>query len=164
MNFNMILGLWAAVGTQVLVDDVSHIPAAQWRYHSLTLKQTPVTVDCQFKVLSGNAGVRVALVNRDALDQIRQGDREPMESTPFRLEGSFQRLLTTPDEYAVVVENGGVGPVGLKLRVALEFSEQSLPKARYISPERRLAVIGISLTAFLVVVIYSARKLLAANR
>ena len=103
-------------------------------------------------------------IHLHAGDAGRQGDREPMESTPFRLEGSFQRLLTTPDEYAVVVENGGVGPVGLKLRVALDFSEQSLPKARYISPVRRRAVIGISLTAFLVVVIYSARKLLVANR
>ena len=121
-------------------------------------------MDCQFKVLSGNAGVRVTLVNRDALDQIREGDRKPLESTPFRLEGSFQRLLSNPDEYAVVVENGGVGPVGVKLRVALDSSEQGLPRARYLSPERRLAVIGISLAAFLIVVIYSARKLLAANR
>ena len=164
MKFYALLALWAAMGTQVLFDEVSQIPASQWRYHSLTMKQTPVTVDYQFKVVSGNTGVRVTLVNRDALDQIRGGDREPMESTPFRLEGSFRRLVSNPDEYAVVVENGGVGPVAVMLRVTLDFSERGLPQARYISPERRLAVIGISLTAFLVVVIYSARKLLAATR
>jgi hypothetical protein len=72
--------------------------------------------------------------------------------------------VSNPDEYAVVVENGGVGPVSVMLRVTLDFSERGLPQARYISPERRLSVIGISLTAFLVVVIYSARKLLAATR
>ena len=153
-----------AAGPQTLLDDVFQVPAKEWRYVPVTLKQPPVTVECEFQVISGNGTVRLALVNRDGLDELRQGDREALGSGGFRQQGRYHRLVIVPDEYEVVIENGGRTPAAVKVKVSLDFSQRGLPEARYLSPERRFAVIVISATVFLAIVTYSARKLLAAVR
>jgi hypothetical protein len=156
--------LWFASGPQVLLDEVFEVPASEWRYVPVVLKQPPVTVDADFRVISGDGAVRVTLVNREGLDHLRQGDLEPLRSVPFQQQGKFSRLVSVPDEYAVVLENHGHGPATARLRVSLDFSVRGLPQARTLSPERRFAVIVISSTVFLAIVLYSARKLLGVMR
>lgn len=158
MSFAALL-LLAAAGSQVLLDEVFQIPASEWRYVPVTLKQPPVTVECEFRILSGNGEVRLALVNRDGLDQLRQGDREPLGSGPYQQKGTLSRMVRVPDEYAVVLENSSRGPVRVRIRVSLDFSERLRPQVGYLSPEGRFAVIVVSLSVFLAIVIFSARKL-----
>ena len=52
---------------QTLMDEVYTIPASDWRYVPVVLKQPPVTLECEFKVLSGGT-VRVGLVNGQGLE------------------------------------------------------------------------------------------------
>jgi hypothetical protein len=163
MSFTALL-LLAAAGSQVLLDEVFQIPASDWRYVPVTLKQPPVTVECEFRVLSGNGEVRLALVNRDGLEQLRQGDREPLGSGAYQTQGTLSRMVRVPDEYAVAVENSSRGPVRVRIRVTLDFSERFRPQVGYLSPERRFAVIVVSLSVFLAIVIFSARKLREAMR
>jgi hypothetical protein len=158
------LVLFLAAGQQMLFDEVFQIPASKWRYAIIPLKQPPVTVECEYKVLSGKGTVRVALVNSNGLEQLRQGDKEPLSSGTFQSEGRFVRFVSAPDQYAVVLENGSAGSTSVKLRVTLDFSERGRPQARYLSLERRLAVIAISLSVFFGIVFYSAKKLLGAMR
>ena len=164
MSAAALLLLWLAAGSQVLLDEVFHVPAGEWRYVPVILKQPPVTVDWDFRVISGNGAVRAVLVNRDGLDALRGGDREPLGSGAFTQEGQVSRLVNLPDEYAVVLENGGRGPVSVRLRVSLDFSARGRPRPQTLSPERRFGVILISATVFLGIVFYSARKLLGVMR
>ena len=164
MNAAALLLLWLAANSQVLLDEVFHVPAGEWRYVPVILKQPPVTVDCDFRVISGTGAVRVVLVNRDGLDTLRGGDREPLGSGGYRQQNQVSRLVNLPDEYAVVLENGGHGPVSVRLRVSLDFSARGRPRAQTLPPERRFAVIVISATVFLGIVFYSARKLLGVIR
>ena len=152
-----------ASGPQTLLDEVFPVPAAEWRYVPVALKQPPVTVECEFRMISGTGAVRVALVNREGLNELRQGEREAMGAGAFQRQGRFSRMIVVPDEYAIAIENRGPGPAAVRLRVSLDFSERG-PQALYLSPERRLAVILISATVFLTIVVYSARKLLGAMR
>jgi hypothetical protein len=163
MNIAALLLLFAP-GSQTLTDEVFQIPAREWRYAAMALKQVPVTVDCEFSVMSSTGAVRVVLVNGDGLEELKQGDRDTLGAGHFARQGAFSRVVSVPDEYAVVVENGGRGPVSVRLRSSLDFSGRGQPQARYLSPARRLAVIAISTTVFLAIVSYSARKLLAALR
>jgi hypothetical protein len=156
--------LFFAATSQLLFDDVYQLPAGEWRYVPVTLNQPPVLVECSFSVISGNSTARVTLVNREGLDQLKQGDREPLGSGKFQREGGFSRLVIVPDEYAVVLENGTGGPAAVRFRVSLDFSARAGPQVRYLSPERRFAVIVISATVFLGIVFYSARKLRRAMR
>ena len=156
--------LFLASSSQVLLDEPFQVPAGEWRYVPLVLRQMPVVVDYEFRVVSGKSTVRVTVLNQEGLDRLKKGDREALESDSFRMEGRFSRPLTLPDDYAVVLENGRGGPVTVKLRISVDFSGRGSPQARYLSPQRQFAVIVISATVFLGILIYSARKLRGAMR
>src|SRR5689334_11085731 len=79
MNAPALLLLFAA-GVQPLADEIFQVPAGEWRYVSLALKQVPVTVECDARVISGGSAVRVALLNQQGLDDLKQGDRSPLAS------------------------------------------------------------------------------------
>jgi hypothetical protein len=150
--------------SQTLVDQVFQVPAGEWRYVSIALKQVPATAECDFHVIAGSGAVRVQLVNREGLDDWKQGARDGLGSAPFQSVGVFRRLVSVADEYAVVLESSRQAPATVRLRVSLDFSDRSRPQARYLSSERRFAVIVISATVFLAIVIYSARRLSGAIR
>jgi len=163
LNAGMLLMLFSAE-PQTLTDQVFEIPAKEWRYVDVAVKQVPITVDCEYRVISGTGAVRVELVNGEGLDDWKQGHGETGNSEAFARQGGFRRVLSVPDDYAVVVENGGRGETSVRLRVSLDSSERGRPQARYLSAERRLAVVVISATVFLAIVSYSAKKLLGVMR
>ena len=158
-----LLLLLFAVDSQTLMDEAVDVPANDWRYAQVMLKQLPVTIEYEFQVISGDGAIRAALVNQEGLEDLKKGDREPLGSGAFQKQGSFSRLIGVPDEYAVVIENRGPGRASVRLRVSLDFSDRRV-QVRYLSPQRRWAVIGISACVFLAIVLISARKLLGAMR
>jgi len=164
MNAAALLMLLFASDSQTLLDEVIDIPATDYRYAEVVLNQPPVTIQYEFHVISGDGAVRAVLVNEEGLDDVKKGDRDPLGSGVFQKQASFSRLISVPDKYAVVIENGGHGRTRVRLRVSLDFSERGRPQARYLSPQRRLAVILISASVFLAIVLYSARKLLGVLR
>jgi len=159
-----LLLLLLASDSQTLIDEVVEVPPADWRYAQVVLKQLPVTIEYEYHVVSGNGTVRAVLVNLDGLDALKKGDRDPLGAGGFQEKASFSRLIAVPDEYAVVIENGGHARARVRLRVSLDFSERGRPRARYLSPQRRWAVIAISASVFLAIVLFSARKLRSALR
>jgi len=158
-----LLLLLFAVDSQTLMDEAVDVPANDWRYAQVMLKQLPVTIEYEFQVISGDGAIRAALVNQEGLEDLKKGDREPLGSGAFQKQGSFSRLIGVPDEYAVVIENRGPGRASVRLRVSLDFSDRRV-QVRYLSSERRWAVIGISACVFLAIMLISARKLLGAMR
>jgi hypothetical protein len=158
-----LLLMFFAADAQTLLDEVVEVPSNDWRYAQVVLKQLPVTIEYEFQVISGDGAIRAALVNLEGLEDVKKGDREPLGSGAFQRQGSFSRLIGVPDEYAVVIENRGPGRASVRLRVSLDFSERRV-QVRYLSSERRWAVIGISASVFLAIVLISARKLLGAMR
>jgi hypothetical protein len=159
-----VLMLLFALDSQTVTDEVFEVPASEWRYVAVTLRQVPVAVNCDFGVLSGTGAVRVAVVNGAGLDDLKQGNREPLGSGVFARQGTFSRVVGVPDEYAVILENSGRGSARVRLRLSLDFSGRGQPLARTLSPQRRLVVIAIGATIFLAIVAYSARRLLAVMR
>jgi len=164
MSAAVLILLWLATSPHALLDEVFHVPAGEWRYVPVILKQPPVTVDGDFRVISGSGAVRMVLLNREGLDTLRGGEREPLGSGAMAPQGQLSRLVSLPDEYAVVLENRGPSPVDVRVRVSLDFSTRGRPRAQVLSPGRRFGVIVISATVFLGIVLYSARRLLGVMR
>jgi hypothetical protein len=158
------LALLLTLDARTVTDEVFEVPAREWRYVTLTIEQVPVTVNCDFGVISGPGAVRVALVNGDGLDDLKEGKREPLGSGALARQGTFRRTVRVPDDYFVVLENSGPSPVRVRLRSTLDFSGRGQPQARTLSTQKRLVVIAISAFVFLGIVSYSARKLSAAMR
>jgi hypothetical protein len=163
MSAAALLLLFFATDSQTLFDEVVEVPPAEWRWVQVVLKRLPVTIEYEYHVISGDGVVRAALVNQEGLDDLNKGDREPLGSGAFQKQASFSRLIGVPDEYAVVIENRGPGRASVRMRVSLDFSERRV-QVRYLSAQRRWAVIIISASVFLCIVLISARKLLGAMR
>jgi hypothetical protein len=162
----LLLVLWANAPRVDVVDEIYTIPPSEWRYVPMELKQTPVGLHCDFEVLGKASEVHVALLNQANLERLRADQPHGiLADAPPEVRGSFSYVVQAPAEYAIVVDNRAPhAPVRVRLRISLDFSGRPVQGVRYLSHERRLAVILISFAAFFGIVTWSARKLLATIR
>jgi hypothetical protein len=164
-----LLSIFAlAAATRVeLVDEVYPIPADEWRYVELGLKQQPVMVEASYQVNGGSEQVRLALMRREDLEHLRQGlPHGVMAVTEPGRSGSLHCRARPPGDYVIVVDNemGGGQPASVHLRIWLDFANDGAPEVTRLSPERQRGVVLISCAAFLGIVTWSARKLLRGVR
>jgi len=166
--FSLIL---LAASTHIeLVNEVVRIPSADWRYVPVGLKQQPAFVSADYTVEPGSPELRLALIRRDQLDELR--GKQPGGALP---EGVF--AITAPGrsgrlrfhamvgEYAVVIDNRlGGRAAAAHLRVSLDFGARPGPEVTSLSPLRQFTVIGITFVVFFAIVSYSARRLLKEIR
>jgi len=166
MTFLAWILLFAATSRVELVDETYTIPADNWRYIELELKQLPVTVECDYAAASGTGAVRIALMRRHDLERLRA--RQPhgiLAATEAGARGRLDHHIRAPGEYVLVIDNRDQPrPAEVHLRVSLDFASRRAPGITYVSPQRRLAVILISFGVFFGIVTWSARRLLAAVR
>jgi hypothetical protein len=158
--------LLAAANTRVtLLNEVVPVPAGDWRYAEVTLKQRPAWISAQYEA-AGNQEVRLALLRREDLDFLRQ-DFPPGVLAVTSRASSGRLVYDAPlrGVYAVLVDNrAGAQAAAVHLRVFLDFGARPGPEVTTLSPARRLAVIAISFAVFFAIVIYSARRLFRGIR
>ncbi|MGA2772319.1 MAG: hypothetical protein ABSG26_16010 [Bryobacteraceae bacterium] len=156
-----LAGVLLAAPTGVeLVDEVYQIPAGQWRYIEVSLKQQPALVSATFQVLTGSPPARIALMRRQDLERLRDGQPHGvMAVTPLASHGNLSYYVHWPDDYAIVVDNRAAQPSAVHLRISLEFGSGPGPAVTRLSARRQLAVILISFAVFFGIVSFSARCL-----
>ena len=156
--------LLLAASTSVdLVDDLYQIPAAEWKYVEVNLRQRPAEITASFDVRSGGNQVRVALMTRADLDHLRGNlPYGVLAMTPVGARGGFVFRVREPGDYVLVVDNRAVRAkaTDVHLFVSLDFAEPHGPGITKLDPQRQITVILISFAFFFGVVTYSARKLL----
>ncbi len=161
--------LLAASTSVELVDEVYHIPAAEWKYVEINLRQQPAVVSASFNVPEGQGlgQVRLALMTRADLEHFRNDlAHGVLALTPVGKSGSLNFRVREPADYVLVVDNraGSGHAAAVHLRVALDFGKAAAPAITQITPQRQLVVILLSFVFFFGVVTYSARKLLTIAR
>jgi len=156
--------LLAASSRVELVDEVFEIPAHEWRYVELGLRQRPAGVDADYEVRTGPPQVRLALVRRAEMERLRRDQAHGvMAVTRPGPSGEIHYAIGHPDEYAIVVDNREGGePAGVHLRIWLDFAGRARPEVTMLPPQRRLMVVLISLAVFFAIVAWSATRLLRA--
>ncbi len=160
-----ILLLLAASGVEI-ADDVVDVPAAEWRYIELNLKQLPVTIVCRFDAPS-SGDLRMALLRKHDLTRMQQ-DRPygVLAVTKPGARGGLRFAVPAPGDYVVLLDNreNERHAAKVRLHVSLEFGGARPAGVRYLSPARRLWVIVLSFTFFFAVLAYAGRKLLHGPR
>lgn len=154
---------WAAGSIITIRDEVDVIPAGQWRYQEFTVgTKLPAEVDCEFKV-SPPARARVELMTRESLKALLKGEEhEPILSSTS---GSLHQEIGIPGNFALVIVNSDKAlEARVAIKATLDTSGQSLMKAKYVSPQKRMVVILSSFVGFLLIITLSARKLLIAMK
>jgi len=154
----------AAATRVLLVDEVYSIPADQWRYVELGLKQQPALVMAHYDV-TGDLAVAVALMRRDDMENLRQGLPHGVVKALSPGHSGTLRAEIAPGDYVVVIDNESSGghAATVHLRVWLDFSKAPSPVTG-LSRERQWTVIVISLAVFFVIGGYAMRKLRKAAR
>src|SRR5690242_8217982 len=128
-----------------LVDEIYEIPASQWRYVELGVKQQAAAVSASYEVESGSKEVRLALLRREDLDRLKDGSPHGViEVTGASGSGAIHRaLVNASSDYVVVVDNRGSEPSKIHLRVRLDFGGP-VPGVSQLSPRRQVTVILLS--------------------
>ncbi|HTS28321.1 MAG TPA: hypothetical protein VMH81_20755 [Bryobacteraceae bacterium] len=148
-----------------LVDEVYQIPANDWRYVELGLKQKPAIVHAHYEVKSGSPEVRLALIRGEDLERLRAGlPHGIIEETEPASRGSFVPHSRGPGDFVVVVVNEGDAPASVRLRITLDFAVHLGPEVTRLSPQRQFVVILLSFATFFGIVTWSARRLLREIR
>jgi hypothetical protein len=163
----LALILLAATTRLELVDEVLRIPAGDWRYVELGLKQQAAFVAADFEAQSGSQPVKLELMRREDLDRLR-ADRPNgvIAATALAASGRLLYRVRVPGDYVVVIDNrndNGREAVA-RLRVVLDFGARPGPQVTRLSPQRQFTVILISFAVFFGIVTYSARRLLRGIR
>lgn len=147
-----------------LVDEVYRIPASEWRYVELGLKQRPAVVSARFETTRGGSQVRLSLLRREDLERLREGMAHgTIDATPEGTAGALSYDVQAPGDYVLVIDNGAPVPASVHLTVWLDFARHA-PAVTQISPQRQLTVVLVSFAVFFAIVSFSARRLLRAVR
>lgn len=163
----LALLLLAAASHVDLVDEAFRIPAGEWRYVELGLRQQAAFVSADFEVQSGSQQVRVALMRRDDLERLRDGQPHGvLAASEPAATGRLRYQVRVPGDYVVVIDNRADPdhPAEAHLRVSLDFGGRPGPEVTRLSPGRQIAVIAISFAVFLGIVSFSAQRLLRGIR
>jgi hypothetical protein len=167
MNLLACIVLLAASTSVELVDEVYHIPPAEWKYVEVNLRQNPALVIAAFDVRSGSEKVRLALMTRADLERLREDVPHGLLAvTEIGKSGALNFRVRRPGDYVLVVDNrsGKTQPAAVHLRIALDFAATSGPIVTSLGLRRQLAVIVLAFAFFFGVVTFSARKLLRAAK
>ena len=167
MNLLACIVLLAASTSVELVDEVYHIPPAEWKYVEVNLRQNPALVVAAFDVQSGSEKVRLALMTRADLERLREDVPHGLLAvTAFGKSGALNFRVRQPGDYVLVVDNRSsrVQPAAVHLRIALDFARTYGPIVTSLGRSRQLTVIALAFAFFFGVVTFSARKLLRAAK
>lgn len=160
----LALILLLAASRVELVDEVFQIPASEWRYVDLGLKQRPAVVGARFEAAGQNARVRLTLLRKEDLEKVRSGVAHgEIDSTAAAARGALSYFVPTAGDYVLLVDNDAPAPAKVHLNVWLDFGRRG-PAVTQLSPRRQLTVVLVSFAVFFAIVSFSARRLLKAVR
>jgi hypothetical protein len=160
--------LLLAASTSVdLVDDLYQIPAGEWKYVEVDLRQRPAAISANFDLKNGSAQVRLALMTRADLDHLRGNlPYGVLAMTQAGQRGGFVFRVRERGDYVLVVDNRSAksAAASVHLFISLDFADTRVPGITQLDPQRQVTVILLSFAFFFGVVTYSARKLLRGVR
>jgi hypothetical protein len=161
-----LLCLLLSSATTELVNEVYRVPADEWRYVEIGLKQQPALLAADVEAVEGDREIRLALVRSEDLDRGRNG--RPHGALALTEPGHTAHLryfVRAPGVYAVVVENRDAErEASVRMRVWLDFGAGRGMEVTQLSPHRRSIVVLISCASFIGIVAWSARRLLKGMR
>jgi hypothetical protein len=159
MAFAWMVLMAAPAGGRV-VDEVHQIPAGDWKYKEIHLRQEAARISASYEVLEGSTKVRVALMLREDLERMREDLPGSIAVTGEGRSGRFADKIRRRGDYVVVLDNQeGKQAATVHLRVWLDFAAGRGTDAKRLSPQRQFTVVAISCAVFLGIVTFSARRL-----
>jgi hypothetical protein len=153
--------MWMAL-LVLLTNGVLEVPASQWKAVDLVVLNHGSVLDCEFEVIKGSR-VQVMVTDLREAQRFHRGRSvRPLFASGFDNDAHFRYRFREAGRYVLIVDNRieGRGPTLVNLR--LELTNPRSMEARELPPERRRAVVALSLLVFGLIVVVSARQFLRA--
>lgn len=145
----------------VLTEGLVHIPPAHWKAVPVKAPEQGTTIDCAFTVREGGSRVQVLLLERGQAERFRRG--RPVEAlyfSGFETSGRFRHRVYEAGDYVLVLDNRIEARKPAVVSLRLELINPRDLGVRTLPPERRRAVVALSLLFFGTVLVFSARQYL----
>ena len=135
------------------------LTSGDFRWIPMRIRQTPVEVDVSFSVTQGDAIVHAELIADEEFRPMQKGlEHESLASTIEGKSGAFRRIVEEPGNYRIVIVNRKEAQPGM-VTLNVSTAVDRITGATELPPRRRMAVIGISLGIFLLMLGFSGWKL-----
>ena len=145
----------------LLVDGIIEVPPSQWKAVQVNVPEHGTTVLCSFDVQTNGAKVQAMLMDRSQAERFHRGRNiNPLYMTGFERSARFRYRVVEAGEYVLVLDNRLEGRRPAEVSLRIELVSAHSPTAREVPPERRRAIIALSLVFFGAVVVFSARQFL----
>jgi hypothetical protein len=151
----MILGLIV-----VLADTVLTIPATYWKAIEVKVAENDSTVHCAFDVRTPRAQIQALLMQRSQAERFHLGRSiDPLYVTGLERSFRFRQRVADAGDYILILDNRlAERPAEVALHLSLSSPHGGI--ADEVPPERRRAIVALSLVFFGAVVVFSARQFL----
>ncbi len=152
--------LWVVVANGLVT-----VPPQEWKPIDVIVSQANSTLECTYKMQESGTAVQVLLMERAEAGRFQQGRRfTAMESMPHGRDGHFRTSVEKPGEYVLILDNRLESRRAARVNVKVDVTAPSQVLVRTLSPERKRAVIAISLLVFGATVAGSAALFLRQTR
>jgi hypothetical protein len=146
-----------------IISATVEVPAHDYRAFSSHIVNWPAVFHAAFEVASGPP-VQITLLARGELNGFARGRLyQPLVEMTPRRNGKFDQAVPEKGDYDIVLVNDADVPAMVRLHASVQYASEP-DVAVYLSPERKLAVIAISLLAFAITFGWSAFKVIAGMR
>jgi len=152
----MILALFV-----VLANSHVTVPAAHWKALEVSIPEPDTTLQCSFDVQTKSTKVQAILIKRSQLGRFERGRHvDALYATGFETSARFRYRIDETGEYILLLDNRlqSRWPAEVSLRVELTSARSTI--VREVPPERRRAIVAVSVLFFGAVVVFSARQFL----
>jgi hypothetical protein len=145
----------------VLTHGTISVPPGDWKAIELNVPEQETVITGSFSVLAGGDRVQAVILERSQAERFHRGRAiRPLYVSGFRETGRFRYKVREAGDYVVLLDNRLEGRTATQVEIRLELSSAHNITARTLSPERRKAVVALSLMFFGAVVVFSARQFL----
>ncbi len=158
----LLFAVTASPARLSLIDEVVSVPAGQVEALSVALRQKPAVIEAHFSVTGGRDEITVGLVGPSS----DGGHYRFLREARSVAHGVIRYPATEFGEYQVLVDNRGQKehPVAVQLSIDLIFNEPGTLRPALVSPARRRVVVGSSLAFFLLICLWSGRRVVLSFR
>jgi hypothetical protein len=147
----------------LLANGLVSVPPSHWTAIDVNIPHDGTIVDCWFKVVNGSR-VQAILLDRQQAERFYRGRAiRPVHMTGFNDSGRFRLRLDDAGDYVLLIDNRIEGRTPTEVQVRVELLTPHSIFVRTAPPERRRAVVALSLLFFGSVLVFSARQYLRRN-
>jgi hypothetical protein len=132
----------------LLTDAIVEVPRSGWRAIELPVPHNGSVVEGRFQAVRG-ARVQLLILPLSEAQRLNRGRSfRPLYSSGFRDSGRFQVSVSDAGAYVLVIDNRIEGRFPAQVRLDVDVSHQNEVEVRELPPERRRAVVAVSLLGF----------------